>query len=107
LIQIMQANDAAMLSESGKKQYEKTVLESPAFRALVDDIEGNAFDGRTSFRKSLKSDEEVRMFEVFVRVLKEAGYSSQIKYKTFGGILSASVKECVFYVSWESDDEQK
>jgi hypothetical protein len=107
LVQIMLANETAKLAEQGKKQFEKDSLESPEFRSLVDEIEDSALEGKTGFSKLLKNDEEVRIYEVFVNALIQAGYSSSIVSKTKFGILIPSDTNCEFRVSWKQEEKNK
>jgi len=107
MVVIIQANEAANLSEKGKKKFEKDALEGSEFKSLIREIEENAMEGRTGFIKLIQSEEKVRVYETLVVALKKAGYKSSIKLKRPCSLLGFPDKDCVFYVSWKQDEEQK
>lgn len=102
----MNVSEIAKLAEQGKQQFEKAVLEGPEFKRLIHDIEENALVGKTGFRKTLKTDDEIRMYEVFVIALNQAGYKSFIRPNKSYTVLNPSHSETMFSVSWKTDEQK-
>lgn len=106
MLQLLQAKEVAKIAEQGKEIFRKDALESLEFIRIIQEIEENALKGRTGFSKLLKTEEEIRLYEVFVSALIEAGYSSSIKSNTVNRFFhDTPMTDYVFKVSWKESEE--
>lgn len=78
-MEIININDLKELTELGKAEFEKSVLEGPMFKNIVRSIEDAALEGYTEWSRNIESDESLRELEVVQSALIAAGYECVIK----------------------------
>jgi len=100
MVEIIKVGDMKELSELGKEEYEKNVLEGSTFKSVVSSIEGSAIKGYTGWYKVLDSSDDTRELEVIKKALIEAGYGCEFKHKRYKNLLGLYSTTTTFHVNW-------
>jgi hypothetical protein len=98
-LEIIKADDMKELSEFGKEEFEKSVLEGPLLKSVIRNIEDSALGGYTGWTTKFDSSVDVREFKVIQKYLTDAGFNCEIKSELKKGLVYQYTQNS-FHVNW-------
>ncbi|MEK4715370.1 hypothetical protein [Sporosarcina sp. FSL K6-5500] len=98
--QIMKASDIKELTDLGKLEFEKNVLEGPLFKKVVTSIEEAALNGHSGWSIDNVPFEDIRGLKIIQTALQEAGYECEINMNNEFNFFGMKLTTRQFKVSW-------
>ncbi|MGN7409942.1 hypothetical protein [Sporosarcina sp. SAFN-010] len=97
---ITKADELKELSESGRVEFEKGVLEGPFFKNILGQMEEAALKGYSGFEKTIYDTEEIRELKVIQKAFLDAGYECKFEFENHKNLLGLSYTTRKFVVDW-------
>ena len=101
-VEIPSATSMAELAAEKQLVFERSVMEGPGFRKLIQKIEDAALNGRSSISVEVENFEHRRFLNIMVKNLNLAGYSCKFEGPNFPFKLFTHLT-----VSWGSNGKLK
>ncbi|MEK5528486.1 hypothetical protein MKX79_03700 [Viridibacillus sp. FSL R5-0468] len=98
-ISIPTASELNAISVESRKNYEKSVLEGPLLRTIVQKLEDAALEGLTTWKRKIDSTDNVRALKVISNTLENRGFNCEFKPISNPGLIQSYTEE-YFIVEW-------